>query len=515
MKKIIAVVLLVCMLLSCVAGCSENGNQAERKAKTETKEVEFNISDYDLEDIEQKTQAVKDYLQSIYGKYTLSGQVFGTSEQKEGIFIYSETGEVPAIASLDLAGMEWDETADATIGEALDWHQKYNGLVELHWHWAFPSTMSDYSDRSAWIRNMKNGKPNVSNILLEGTAEHELAIEHIDMIAGQLKRLQNAKIPVLWRPLHEASGGWFWWGQSAYSYKALWTMMYDRLMNYHKLENLIWVWNGQNADWMPDPDTFDIGGYDNYSEEDSTIKDTYDWMNKCTNGKMLAITECAMIPRVDEMRAKKTPWLYWITWYGDFVYSGENGNYTASKYTPLDKLKANYNSKYVINLDDLPLWGKDNKRDLPSGVQYYKETGYIPGNTPKWKDGELTLEFELGNVVGCLLRGNDSSASASGYLLYRAYNFEDEVFVPFNVPKGQAGDYTATVRYKGSNGTKLNTLIVNGLSTGTRTYLEGDKWDTIDIDVELKEGVNYLGYSYRFGGWGYISIDCVTLKKKR
>ncbi len=45
-----------------------------------------------------------------------------------------------------------------------------------------------------------------------GTAEYNATIRDIDAIAVQLKRLQNEKIPIIWRPLHEAGGKWFWWG---------------------------------------------------------------------------------------------------------------------------------------------------------------------------------------------------------------------------------------------------------------------------------------------------------------
>ena len=34
----------------------------------------------------------------------------------------------------------------------------------------------------------------------------------MDAIALQLKKVASNNIPVLWRPLHEAAGGWFWWG---------------------------------------------------------------------------------------------------------------------------------------------------------------------------------------------------------------------------------------------------------------------------------------------------------------
>ena len=73
--------------------------------------------------------------------------------------------------------------------------------------------------------------------------------EDINIIAKALKTLQKKKIPVLFRPLHEASGGWFWWGASgAEPYKKLYIHLYDRLTNYHKLNNIIWVWNGDSAE---------------------------------------------------------------------------------------------------------------------------------------------------------------------------------------------------------------------------------------------------------------------------
>ena len=52
-------------------------------------------------------------------------------------------------------------------------------------------------------------------------------------------------MPVLWRPYHEMNGDWFWWGKKTgpSGHRALWRMMYDRFVNYHGLNNLLWVWN--------------------------------------------------------------------------------------------------------------------------------------------------------------------------------------------------------------------------------------------------------------------------------
>ena len=87
---------------------------------------------------------------------------------------------------------------------------------------------------------------NISSTLAAGpgSANYTLILRDLDAIAVQLKRLSDAKVPVLFRFLHEAEGGWFWWGaQGPAAAKALFRLGYDRFTNYHKLNNLVWVWN--------------------------------------------------------------------------------------------------------------------------------------------------------------------------------------------------------------------------------------------------------------------------------
>jgi mannan endo-1,4-beta-mannosidase len=67
-------------------------------------------------------------------------------------------------------------------------------------------------------------------------------MKDIDTIAVQLKKLQSKGIPVLFRPLHEAEGGWFWWGaQGPEPCKKLWRILYQRLTHHHRINNLIWM----------------------------------------------------------------------------------------------------------------------------------------------------------------------------------------------------------------------------------------------------------------------------------
>lgn len=92
-----------------------------------------------------------------------------------------------------------------------------------------------------------------------------MIIRDLDAIAGQLKRLQAENIPILWRPLHEAGGKWFWWGaKGPDAAKKLYDIMRDRFINYHGIDNLIWVWSTPEWDWYPGNDRVDIIGYDSY-----------------------------------------------------------------------------------------------------------------------------------------------------------------------------------------------------------------------------------------------------------
>ena len=69
-----------------------------------------------------------------------------------------------------------------------------------------------------------------------------------------------------WRPFHEACGRWFWWGsKGAEVCIKLYRLMYDRYVNYHKLNNLIWVWNSPKKEWNPGDDVVDIYSVDYYA----------------------------------------------------------------------------------------------------------------------------------------------------------------------------------------------------------------------------------------------------------
>ena len=174
----------------------------------------------------------------------------------------------------------------------------------------------------------------------------------------KIKKLQDADVPILWRPLHEASGGWFWWGAAGpEAYIKLYQLLYDRLTNYHDIHNLIWVWNGQNKDWYPGDEYVDIVGTDIYpgervySAQVAKFDELVQWNGD--NKKIVTLSENGCLFDPDLAFRDNAKWSYFATWQGEFVTL--NNTYTLSeKYTEKDMVNKVYNHDKVITLDELP-----------------------------------------------------------------------------------------------------------------------------------------------------------------
>ena len=95
----------------------------------------------------------------------------------------------------------------------------------------------------------------------------------LEKIVPYLQQLQRAGIPVLWRPLHEAAGKWFWWGNgTAENYRKLWHIMFD-FFKQRGVNNLIWVWTSEknDPDWYPGDEYVDIIGTDMYGQNGKPV----------------------------------------------------------------------------------------------------------------------------------------------------------------------------------------------------------------------------------------------------
>ena len=298
------------------------------------------------QNLNEDGQAVFDYLRSIYGKQVISCQQMMNIDCLEDIVYYNATGDMPAMKGFDFIFSTGAYVDNYMVDEAIKWHEESGGLVTFTWHWNVPRDINDENMGTAFYqKEIINFDP--LNASTPGTKEYEAAVRDIDTIAIQLQRLEEAGVTVLFRPLHEASGSWFWWGVQNKqfvqneTYQRLWYMIYDRLENYHKLTNLIWVWNGQSEFCYVHPNTYDIAGIDYYanSENHTACESQYNSLSNYNDknykkylgedcvlpsepysGKMRALSECGYIPDPADCVNTGCMWLYYMIWNGDFVY---------------------------------------------------------------------------------------------------------------------------------------------------------------------------------------------------
>lgn len=311
------------------------------------------------------TKRLMDYLCSIHGEYILAGQQIGVLAQPELDVLKNTTGKYPAVYGFDFMNytpsrVERGSTCKDT-DVAIDWW-KSGGIVTFCWHWNAPTGLVDIPPERSWDRGFYTEATTFDFGAAMRCTDSELfklLIRDIDAIAVQLKRLQKEDVPVLWRPLHEASGGWFWWG--AFGPEAcinLWKYMYHRLTDYHGLNNLIWVWNGQHADWYPGDHYVDIIGEDIYASEHnySSQLERYQQALSYTRArKLITLSENGVIPSIENMLQDEALWLWNCTWYGGFVCQKQDHSYIYSEtHTDKEALLRFYSSPKTITKDRLP-----------------------------------------------------------------------------------------------------------------------------------------------------------------
>jgi mannan endo-1,4-beta-mannosidase len=332
----------------------------------------------------QNKERLLQYLNDEYGNHIISGQM-DTAWDTDGSIdtvarVYADTNKYPAIKGFDFINVRhptWYSNGYTQTQEAIDWWKNgpitgTNGIVAFCWHWKMPATGTVRND-STDTTDMGFTIPYKNGQLDQTDPKWALIKEDLDLVVAELKILQAEGIPVLWRPLHEASNadgwnGWFWWGAERASYKALWAYIYDYFTAIKGLDNLIWVWNGQNGAWYPDPNTVDIAGYDAYDDrrDDSSAqaqnysawKDLYTQTASWAPGKIVALSENGAIPDPDALESESAEWAYFMTWddHGPTAGVTDKDNYWTGEWhnTNAHKTKV-YNHDYVITLDELPV----------------------------------------------------------------------------------------------------------------------------------------------------------------
>lgn len=125
------------------------------------------------------------------------------------------------------------------------------------------------------------------------------------------------------------------------------------MTEYHRLNNLIWIWDGESADYFPSDDYVDIVGMDMYSDYDvSGNVRMLDALRYTIKTKACALTECGRIPNPDYIERDNAYWLFFALWKGDYVIKSDGS--ISYEHISAEEFDYAYNNEIYITLDELP-----------------------------------------------------------------------------------------------------------------------------------------------------------------
>lgn len=371
----------------------------------------FSVSAASLSDAKATDNAKKlfKYLNDVNGKYVITGQMENAWNNNCNMLerVYKDTGKYPALMGFDFmnyTSMGYNSDNKQTDRANRFWNGKnfnrkkisdVHGIVSFMWHWRDPSAPSGTTGEfNADKTSFRIPYDTNTHSWKKASPEYNEIIKDFDTICAELQKLQDADIPVIWRPMHEAAGNlglygnsgvaWFWWGagnETTYNkttnkysvsnkldtcaecYVELWKLMYTYFTETKGIHNLIWVWNGQNEKFYPGSKYVDIIGDDIYPnpKDYSSQKNEYAKYKKIDSSKIVALTECGVIPTLENMKKDNSIWSFFMVWNdgnsegGNVSTNTHKDNFWSGDYhNPADHKKAVYESDLAITLDKLP-----------------------------------------------------------------------------------------------------------------------------------------------------------------
>ena len=297
-----------------------------------------------------------DYLYCISGKHTLTGQhCIPLSGSTRLAGVEKLTGLYPVIFGQDFgfsAAGTWDgiNFRQQLVDEAIRRHND-GFIITLMWHAVRPIEEEPVTFNESILGKLTEQHWN--DLVTPGTEIHERWKSQVDVIAFFLKQLREAAVPILWRPYHEMNGDWFWWGKKPGSrgYNCLYRMLFERLTYFHKLNNLLWVFNASelrtNVDpyhfYYPGGDVVDVLATDVYSNKFSVFD--YNALLALAGSKPIALGEVGSIPS-SKLLSKQPRWAWFMYWHDPSLLHGQQ-----------KAVWEIYNSKETLTLDQLP-WSR-------------------------------------------------------------------------------------------------------------------------------------------------------------
>jgi len=182
-------------------------------------------------------------------------------------------GSYPAVYGWELGNLELGRPASldsvdfAAMRRWIVEGYERGGVITISWHMANPRTGGNAWDTAGAV-----------STILPGGARHAEYRRWLDRFAAFNAGLRGSRgepVPIIFRPFHEMSGGWFWWGAGHASpdeYRALWRFTVRYLRDEKGVHNLLWAYSPNAADdfeaayWAryPGDEYVDVLGLDEY-----------------------------------------------------------------------------------------------------------------------------------------------------------------------------------------------------------------------------------------------------------
>lgn len=346
----------------------------------------------------EETKKLWNYLKGIPAQDKIIAGVWNHSMGYEEVHAYS--GKHAALLGNDLWCWHDYETQyckneqQRLINQSIA-HAEAGGIVQINWHWGNPFA-TNFTSQNAWLSHAPGlTATQWNNIFIPGTSEYQTFVDdldrHVDDVLEKIVYSNGKRIPILFRPFHEIDGGWFWWTHPTNPQKTvdLWNFLFDRLINHHQLDNLIWVWsnsevsphltdgkdvhrpNIKSEDFYPGHAKVDMMAADIYHVQYQTTgkkkfwdhsyysyKDFYDVLNDIAPNKPKAIGECDALPnpyKIENGYADfDLPWVYALAWWTPV--DGYHGPLicVTDPCHPGGWLSWTYNHEVYLTLDELP-----------------------------------------------------------------------------------------------------------------------------------------------------------------
>lgn len=391
-----------------------------------------------------------------------------------------------------------------------------------------------------------------ADYILEGGEYNAQYNAYLDIIADYALKLQEANVPILFRPFHENSGGWFWWGTStsADSYRAIWRYMVNYLQA-KGVHNLLYVYspNGpidNENDYLsryPGDAYVDVLGfdyYDDYADASKYTGDTYfDALAKSCDVVAGLADKKAKIPAIaetgiritgagkDSLMVSGNPTKD-KDWYNQVV------NTAVEHDIPYFLLWANFDSEnffvpYKYNetmgqemINDFISAYNNDRSIFGNGTNFYGDNGAIS------KAGEITLTGYSSNVGGylispknyavikdaCELKASVKNAAKVTFEI-RTSETDDKPLVIEGTKSENSDVYTAQLTADKlaaipKTGTGVITVVAYGENDTTGTSLGTAKFINFNQDAAVMPSRVFDNFEYYYGNDGLMQTKYGT-----